>query len=202
MGIVDYEGFSNLPEPDFEVFSKAINGGQYPVSCIALSKRGEASYKHGVYGNTMTGNPRACSVSAAVLGTIDDSLRNNIREMGKYAVAEYKKMQAEFPDLITEVNGKGLLYSVGLNDRVLAVVAQDGAEYDLRTRGLGVIHGGHNALRFTPHFRITKQEMDMQVEFVRDLCKRTRATLAAPLAMTGGVGDGASMPAMVAKSAL
>lgn len=70
------------------------------------------------------------------------------------------------------MDGTGLLYAVQLNDAVFAVVAPDGAEYMLRKQGLGVIHGGHNALRFTPHFRITKEEMDMQVDFVRAFLKR------------------------------
>ena len=68
-------GFTNLPCPDFEVYSKAINAGQYPVSCLALSPRAEKFYRHGVYGNTMTGNPRACVVAASVLSSITPELR-------------------------------------------------------------------------------------------------------------------------------
>lgn len=172
LSIVDYPGFENLDCPDFEVYSKAINGGQYPVSCLAISPRGQKYYRHGVYGNTMTGNPRACSVSAAVLSSIDQKLRDNIVNMGKYALEQYRNLQKEFPDLITSVTGTGLLYAVQLNDSVFAVVANDGAEYVLRKQGLGVIHGGHNALRFTPHFKITKEEMDMQVDFVRAFLQR------------------------------
>lgn len=104
LSIVDYPGFEHLPPPDFEVYSKAINGGQYPVSCLALSPRGQKFYRHGVYGNTMTGNPRACLVSAAVLGSITDELRDNIVKMGKYAVEQYRELQKEFPNLITKVS--------------------------------------------------------------------------------------------------
>jgi hypothetical protein len=32
---------------------------------------------------------------------------------------------------------------------------------------LGVIHGGVNALRFTPHFGITSEEIDLIIEVVR-----------------------------------
>jgi len=173
LSIVDYPGFESLDCPDFEVYSKAINGGQYPVSCLALSGRAQQFYRHGIYGNTMTGNPRACLVASAVLDAITPELRQNIVDMGKYAVQQYEALKKnEFPDLITKVTGTGLLYSVQLNDQVFEVVAKDGAEYVLRKQGLGVIHGGHNALRFTPHFRITKAELDMQVDFVRAFLKR------------------------------
>jgi len=33
---------------------------------------------------------------------------------------------------------------------------------------LGVIHGGQNALRFTPHFAITSEEIDLIIEVLRD----------------------------------
>jgi 4-aminobutyrate aminotransferase-like enzyme len=32
---------------------------------------------------------------------------------------------------------------------------------------LGVIHGGVNALRFTPHFNITSEEIDLIIDVVR-----------------------------------
>nr|MBC8518740.1 hypothetical protein [Euryarchaeota archaeon] len=36
-----------------------------------------------------------------------------------------------------------------------------------RRNGLGVIHGGKNALRFTPHFGITSDEIDLVIDLVR-----------------------------------
>ncbi len=37
----------------------------------------------------------------------------------------------------------------------------------MRERGIGVIHGGTNSLRFTPHFAITSDEVDLIVSHVR-----------------------------------
>merc|ERR1712232_1229648 len=92
LSICDYPGFENLPPPDFEVFSKAINAGQYPLSVVALSARGASWYRHGVYGNTMTGNPRACRVATSVLGSMTPELRNNIKVMGEYFVEQYTSL--------------------------------------------------------------------------------------------------------------
>jgi len=172
LSIVDYEGFESLPCPDFEVYSKAINAGQYPVSCVSFNDRAVQAYRHGTYGNTMTGNPRACLVACSVLNSITPELRENIVNMGKYAVQEYKKLQEEVPNGISKVSGTGLLYAVQLNKEIFEVVAVGGAEHLLRQRGIGVIHGGDNALRFTPHFKITKDEIDLQVDSVRDYLNR------------------------------
>jgi acetylornithine/succinyldiaminopimelate/putrescine aminotransferase len=176
LSIVDYPGFQGLPCPDFEVFSKALNGGQYPVSLIALSSRAVASYKRGVYGNTMTTAPRACEVAACIVSSFSGenaSIRTNIPAMGKYAVDQFKKLQAKYPNAITSVTGTGLLYAVHLDPHVYPVVAVAGAEYWLRTQGIGVIHGGENALRFTPHFKVTTAEIDLQVHTLERFLKAT-----------------------------
>ena len=100
LSLVDFPGFSGLDAPDFEVWAKAINAGQFPASLVALGPRAARWYRHGVYGNTMTGNPRACAVVAAVLESVTPALRENIVEAGRYAVDQYRALQKQLPDAI------------------------------------------------------------------------------------------------------
>jgi len=179
LSICDYPGFEMLPPPDMEVYSKALNAGQYPLSLLSLSPRAASWYEHGVYGNTMTGNPRACHIAATVLSQMKDGLRANIQKMGQYAVEQYEQMMKEMPDVIIRVNGTGLLYQVKLDPK-FPVVGMDGVEMLLRQGGINVIHGGTNALRFTPNFTITKDEMDMQIDHVRNVLKEKRAKAVQP----------------------
>jgi len=37
----------------------------------------------------------------------------------------------------------------------------------MRTRGVGVIHGGTNSLRFTPHFNVSSDEIGLIVDAVK-----------------------------------
>jgi acetylornithine/succinyldiaminopimelate/putrescine aminotransferase len=37
----------------------------------------------------------------------------------------------------------------------------------MREHGIGVIHGGENSLRFTPHFAVTKAELELVVATVK-----------------------------------
>lgn len=175
LSICDYPGFEALPPPDFEVYSKALNAGQFPLSVVALSPRGATWYRHGIYGNTMTGNPRACRVATAVLDSMTPELRRNIQDMGKYCIRKYSDLMMEIPEIV-RVNGTGLLFQVKI-DPGIEVTAMDGIERLLRLRGINVIHGGTNALRFTPNFDITQREVDMQVEHVREVLLEKRAVL-------------------------
>ncbi len=178
LSVVDYPGFEDCDAPDMESWSKAINGGQYPLSVLGLSEQAADTYARGVYGNTMTTNPRALEVGCAVLDAVTPALRENIRARGRELVALLTDLQKEFPDLITRVEGTGLLVAAHIDPTKLLVVGADGLETWCRRHGLGVIHGGKNALRFTPHFAITSAELELIVRVVR---QGLRAVLSAEL---------------------
>jgi acetylornithine/succinyldiaminopimelate/putrescine aminotransferase len=166
LSVVDYPGFEKLPPPDLETFSKALNAGQYPLSVLAVGERAAALYRKGIYGNTMTANPRALDVALATLGQLSEAVRANIRERGREFVEKLEKLRDELPGLITRVQGTGLLFSCELAPQFKCYGAGSVEEY-LRERGIGVIHGGANSLRFTPHFRVTSAEVDLVVAQVR-----------------------------------
>ncbi len=166
LSIVDYPGFEHLPAPDMETYSKALNAGQFPLSVLAVNARAAGLYRKGIYGNTMTGNPRALDVAVAVLDCLTPELRNNIREMGRYFVERLNAIKQETGGLISKVQGTGLLFSCELDPRFKCFGTGSTEEW-LRERGIGVIHGGANSLRFTPHFAIDRSEADLIVTMVR-----------------------------------
>lgn len=166
LSIVDYPGFENLEAPDMETYSKALNAAQYPLSVLAVSEKAEALYRAGTYGNTMTTNPRALDVAVAVLEQFTPELRTNIRERGKEAIAKLEALKAELGGLITKVQGTGLLFSCELAPQFKGYGTGSTEEW-LREHGLGVIHGGANSLRFTPHFAVKSDEIDLLVAMVK-----------------------------------
>ncbi len=168
LSIIDYEGFEDCEAPDMETWSKALNAGQYPLSVVGLSERAAEQYVVGIYGNTMTTNPRALETAISVLDRVTPELRNNIRERGIEFVTKLKELAEEIPGTITQVQGTGLLLCAELEPSKLPVVGFGHVEEWCRMRGLGVIHGGQNALRFTPHFAITSAEIDLIIGILRE----------------------------------
>jgi acetylornithine/succinyldiaminopimelate/putrescine aminotransferase len=166
LSLTDYPGFEKLPAPDMETFSKALNAGQYPLSVLAVNERAASLYRKGIYGNTMTANPRALDVALATLHELTDEVRANIRERGKEFVDKLNALKNELGGLITKVQGTGLLFSCELSADFKCYGAGSIEEY-MRERGVGVIHGGVNSLRFTPHFKVTSAEVDLVVAHVR-----------------------------------
>jgi acetylornithine/succinyldiaminopimelate/putrescine aminotransferase len=168
LSIVDYEGFQDSEAPDMEAWSKAINAGQFPLSVVGMTAEVAELYVTGIYGNTMTTNPRALETAIAVLDRITPDLRQNIRHRGKEFVEGLGGIMEEFPEAILSVQGTGLLVCAELDPNFFPVVGHDKVEMWCRKNGLGVIHGGLNALRFTPHFAITTEEIDMILQIVRN----------------------------------
>jgi len=165
LSIVDYEGFEGIEAPDMETYSKALNAGHYPLSVLAVTAETSKMYVKGVYGNTMTTNPKAMDVASEVLARVDDSFRNNIKERGKEFVEKLNGLQNKLNGLVTNVQGTGLLFSCELAPEFKAYGTDSIEEY-MRYNGVGVIHGGENSLRFTPHFAVTSAEVDLIIDAV------------------------------------
>jgi len=168
LSIIDYKGFQDCEAPDLETWSKAVNAGQYPLSVLGMNSRASDLYVNGIYGNTMSTNPRALETAIAVLDNITPDLRQNIRDRGVEFVEKLRVLADEFPEHVVKVQGTGLLCSIELEPKILPVIGFDAVEPWCRRRGLGVIHGGENALRFTPHFFITSEEIDLIISIVRE----------------------------------
>ncbi|MBL0164178.1 MAG: aminotransferase class III-fold pyridoxal phosphate-dependent enzyme [Xanthomonadales bacterium] len=166
LSFVDYPGFEGVEAPDMETYSKALNAGQYPLSVLAVSEHAAELYKRGIYGNTMTSNPRALDVACVVLDLLTPEMRANIRLRGRQFITKLEALKAELPGYITKVQGTGLLFSCELSADFKCYGAGSTEEW-MREHGYGVIHGGTNSLRFTPHFAITEAEVDLLVNGVR-----------------------------------
>jgi acetylornithine/succinyldiaminopimelate/putrescine aminotransferase len=168
LSVVDYPGFSELDPPDMETYSKALSGGQYPLSVLALTEETADIYQKGVYGNTMTANPRAMDVATAALKQLTPELRRNICDRGAEMVRKLNALKDEMGGRITAVQGTGLLISAELDAHSYKCFGADSTEEYVRIRGVNVIHGGANSLRYTPYFYITSEEIDLMVAATRD----------------------------------
>ena len=171
LSVVDYPGFEELPPPDIESYSKALNAGQYPLSVLALRGPIADLYVTGLYGNTMSTNPRALEVACAVLDALTPALRRNIVDRGAQLLAGLRDLQAELPEVVLGTAGTGLIVSAELDPKTHPVNGEGAIEEQLRLRGLGVVHGGANALRFTPWFGITEAEVELVLDLVRSVVR-------------------------------
>jgi acetylornithine/succinyldiaminopimelate/putrescine aminotransferase len=137
------------------------------LSVLVLSEKAAETYQRGLYGNTMTTNPRSLDVAIAVLDSITPELRDNIRVRGEQLVERLAALGAATDGAVTSAQGTGLLVSCELDDRY-KIYGADSTEDYLRRIGLAVIHGGAHSLRYTPVFDLSEKEVDLIVSLTKE----------------------------------
>lgn len=138
-------------QPDIITVAKGIGNG-FPMSGVLISP--ELKPVYGQLGTTFGGNHLACAAALAVLDVIEsEQLVENANKVGEYLIAELKKIQAENPDKISDIRGRGLMIGIELSQPYK----------ELRSRLLFDEHcftgcAGTNTLRLLPPLCLSMEE--------------------------------------------
>jgi acetylornithine/N-succinyldiaminopimelate aminotransferase len=158
--------------PDIMAVAKALGGG-FPVGACLATAEAARGMTVGVHGSTFGGNPLAMAVALAAFDEIarDETLAN-VRAATANFGARLEDLRTRYPDVITEVRGKGLLIGLKLvpNNREFMRIA--------REAGLLVAGGGENCVRLLPSLLITPGEIAEAVARLETACAAARTKLA------------------------
>lgn len=110
---VNYEGVT----PDLMAVAKALGGGVMPIGAIIGTPKAWAGLIEAPFLHTSTfgGNQLACAAGCATIKYIKEhDLLKQCKETGAYFKAGLEKIAAEFPSVITEVRGRGMMIGIEL----------------------------------------------------------------------------------------
>ncbi len=98
--------------PDIICLGKALGGGVIPCSAFfANAKVWECMVPNPFMHSTTTGgNPVACAAALAYLEVmLEEDLPGQAKAKGEYILNHLRQLQTKYPQILTEVRGKGLL---------------------------------------------------------------------------------------------
>jgi putrescine aminotransferase len=98
--------------PDIMCLGKSLGGGVMPLSAFISKPKIWQVMEDNPFLHTSTfgGNPLACAAGiAAIEVLLEEDLARQAREKGEFLIKELKKLQTEFPEIIKDVHGLGLL---------------------------------------------------------------------------------------------
>ena len=152
-------------KPDIVPIAKGIGGG-FPLGAVLMTKKAASGMIPGSHGSTFGGNPLAMSIGNAVLDQIlKKNFLKNVKKVSKYFNFELKKLKNEFPNVIKEIRGVGLLLGIQLfNDQTDFIKR-------LMKNKLLTIKAGENVIRLLPPLTVKKKEIDIAVKIIRKVCK-------------------------------
>jgi len=147
--------------PDIMGLAKALGGGLLPVgACTATPEVWKFLEPNPfIHSNTFGGNPLSCVAGiAAIEVLITENIADRAAETGAYFKAEFEKLKADYPDVIKEVRGLGLMIGVEFIERDKAVTtAKELFDHHVLTAHT---MNNPNVIRIEPPLIIPKEACD------------------------------------------
>lgn len=157
----DHYGF----RPDVVVVAKPLGGG-LPLGAILGSEKVAETFTVGSHGTTFGGNPVACAAGVATLDQIvEKGAMANAASVGEYLRSRFEDLMREYPGLIREVRGRGMMLGIDLT--------VDGTPFveKLLERRILINCTNNTVLRFLPPFILTASEADTALFALREVIR-------------------------------
>ncbi len=155
-------------KPDIVPIAKGIGGG-FPIGAVLMTKKVASCMVPGSHGSTFGGNPLAMSVGNAVLDQIfKKGFLKNIQKISKYFHKELIKIKNDYPKIIKDVRGLGLLIGLKLFNNQTNFIKK------LENNKLLTIKAAENVVRILPPLNVSKIEVDLAIKIIRRVCKQTK----------------------------
>ena len=162
--------------PDGISMAKAMGAG-VPIGAFWLDERVADMLSAGRHGTTFGGNPLACAVANRVLDVIErDDLVANINDVGEHFVSSLRAIQTEFPNVLCDVRGHGLMLGVEVAAGAPGVPADAASAAGhfvgmLHERGVMTVPAGTHTVRLLPPYNLTIAEADEGIAAIRSVAE-------------------------------
>lgn len=154
--------------PDIMAIAKGLGSG-FPVGAVLATRDAAQGMVAGTHGSTFGGNPLAMTVAHTVLKAIlEDGFLQSVSDKGMRLAQGLSQLIDEFPDMIDDVRGDGLMRGLHcVIDKVRIVDA-------LRDEKLLSVGAGDNVVRLLPPLTVSDEEIGQAVQSIRAACQKLR----------------------------
>ena len=151
-------------KPDIVPIAKGIGGG-FPIGAVLMNKKVASGMTPGTHGSTFGGNPLAMAVGNIVMDIVSSKkFLNNVKSISKYFLLNLNKIKDEYPNIIKEIRGRGLLIGIQLHTDQVKFIKK------LMDNKLLTIRAAENVVRVLPPLNVKKNEIDQALKIIKKVC--------------------------------
>jgi acetylornithine/N-succinyldiaminopimelate aminotransferase len=157
-------------QPDIMTTAKALANG-LPMGAMLAVEQLASGFAPGSHATTFGGGPLLSRVALKVLDIIErDGLVEHAGRMGAFALAELEKVRTQYPELVRQVRGLGLMIGIEL--------AHSGKEVWSELLQAGhIVNLSHlTVLRLLPPLIVTEDELSGFVQTLKGILSRHRVS--------------------------
>jgi 4-aminobutyrate aminotransferase len=163
-------------EPDILLTAKGIGSGM-PVGAM-IAKADVMSWGPGAHGSTYGGNPVALAALMETIRLLEGGLIANAGIRGREIMDGLRPLVDQFPGLVKDVRGKGLMIGIQFDSGDTADMVQMQA-FD---RGLLVLEAGDDCVRMSPPLVVSQSEAATAIRIFSESVAHVAANRARDLA--------------------
>ena len=131
-----------------------------------MNKKVASCMTAGTHGSTFGGNPLAMAIGNEVMNIVSNKkFLKNIKYISKYFFLRLNEIQKEYPKLIKNIRGKGLLIGIQLH------FDQSKFIKSLEKNYLLTIRAAENVIRILPPLNVKKNEIDLALKILKKVCR-------------------------------
>lgn len=157
--------FEHYVKPDLLAFGKKVQLCGVMASSRIDTIDDHCFKKSGRINSTWGGNLTDMVRSTRIMEIMqEDHLVENARIMGNYLLNRLQELQTEFPRLVANARGLGLLCAFDLPDKSKRNNFKD----YLFSHGMMVLGCGEKSIRFRPALTVTEEEIDLGLEKIKE----------------------------------
>jgi len=139
--------------PDIMMVAKGIGGG-FPLGAVLATKEAALGMVAGTHGSTYGGNPLGAAVGLKVLEIVTgDGFLADVSARASQMQAGLEGLKSQFPTLIEDVRGRGLMLGLKLSVPPIDVVTK-AYEAELLT-----VPAADNTVRLLPPLNVTESDI-------------------------------------------
>ena len=151
-------------KPDIVPIAKGIGGG-FPIGAVLMNKKVASGMTAGSHGSTFGGNPLAMAVGNSVMDIISNKkFLKNVKSISEYFLSNLNKIKDEYPNIIKEIRGRGLLIGIQLKADQTKFIKK------LMEKNLLTIRAAENVVRILPPLNVKKSEINQSLKIIKKVC--------------------------------
>ena len=151
-------------KPDIVPIAKGIGGG-FPIGAVLMTKKVSNCMIPGTHGSTYGGNPLAMVIGNTIMDEVfKKGFLSNVRKNSKYFIRKLNNLRKNYPKVIKEIRGIGLLIGIQVNVDLGNFINK------LTQNKLLTIRASENVVRILPPLNVKKKEIDLALKIIDRVC--------------------------------